>query len=122
MSAWFRYFKCGNGLNPATLDINGTVFVICANVPPPEQQRSTLSDGEIAAAVLGSIVGAILLFILITKLPQRIALQKFKQSIETQQKVQTLHHIAETGNAYRAMAPSSNVVPLTPEELARMKV
>lgn len=122
MSAWFRYFKCGNGLNPATLDINGTMFVICANVPPPEQLRSTLSDGEIAAAVLGSIVGAMLLVLLIAKLRQRIALQKFKQSIEMQQKVQTLHHIADTVNSYGSTASSSNVLPLTPEELARMKV
>lgn len=115
----FKYFACGDGLNPSTIKINETVFVICANVPGPND--TLLSGGELAGAIVGPIVGFFLLVGLFIWINNKRDKRAFIRAIVQQQMVTRFEHMADGAKA-KKMEPSSNVVPLTPEEIAHMKV
>lgn len=119
MSMSFRYFKCGGGLNPTTREINGTVFVICANVPG--QGEASLSGGELAGIIVGTIAGAFLLVLLVICLRRRCAMRRFEEAIHHQQNPREFLTPTSTRPAQPGV-PSNNVVPMTPEEIARMQV
>ncbi len=117
----FRYFKCGGGLNPSTLTLNGTVFVVCANVPSSDGM-SAISGGELAGVIVGSILGAFLLVFLAIYSRRRCERQRFVAAVQQQQQ-HPLDYLAPVATRpAQPGVPSVNVVPLTPEELVRMQV
>jgi hypothetical protein len=117
----FRYFKCSGGLNPSTLTLNGTVFVVCAGVPASGE--TNVSSGELAGIIVGSIVGAFLLVFLAIYARNRYMRQRFIDAVQQQQAVRPLDYLTPvTTRPAQPGVPSANVIPLTPEELARMQV
>ncbi len=116
----FRYFKCGGGLNPSTLTLNGTVFVVCAGVPAPGE--TNISSGELAGIIVGTILGAALLVVLAFYAHNRYMRRRFIDAVQQQAQRPLDYQAPVTTRPAQPGVPSANVIPLTPEELTRMQV
>lgn len=116
----FRYFKCGGGLNPSTLTLNGTVFVVCAGVPAPGE--TNISSGELAGIIVGTILGAALLVVLAFYAHNRYMRWRFIDAVQQQAQRPLEYLTPVTTRPAQPGVPSANVIPMTPEELARMQI